>query len=113
MIPYPYVTPNTYTWIMTSPEVDLQLREEAEPQHLAPWIVERFGEVVEKNYAGYQQLYTDESITAEGVGAAAVGNQKCRKVALPGSALIYSAELHTIQLVLEIIDAHQYTRSLA
>ena len=70
------------------------------------------GEVVEKNYAGYRQIYTDESKTAQGVGAAAVRKQKCWKATLPGMASIYAAELYAIQLALEIIDAHQYTRSL-
>ena len=108
----PYVTPNIYKWKMRSPELDLQLREDAGSQRPAPWIVELFREVVEENNARCRQIYTDGSKTAQGVGAAAVGKQECRKATLPGIASIYSAELHAIQLALEIIDAHKYTRSL-
>ena len=47
-----------------------------------------------------------------GVGAAAVVEGEVRKIALPGVASIFSAELHAIRLALKIVITQPYSKYL-
>ena len=94
---------------MSDPKVDMQLREGNKNQQRAPWAEWAFRELATDQYKGYNEVYTDWSETAEGVGAAAVCEGEKQNVPLPGVASIYSAKLHAIRLALEIIQTKQHT----
>lgn len=62
-----------------------------------------FRDMIHNNYRNFTQLYTDGSKTENGVGAAVVGPHQTRRASLPPQASIFTAELHAIELALNLI----------
>ena len=97
----PQTTAKAYSWRIQIADIDLRLtatRALPKGVNIDPYVQA----IVQEDYPDHYIIYTDESKSTEGVGAAVVSVMGNRKLSLPGIASIYTAELYAIRCAVEI-----------
>ena len=93
---------STPTYAQNKPLVNFELTEY--PKLVMPPAFYRSNvrRLLNTEYLGYTQLYTDGSKRDTGVGAAVVWGERMRRATLPCEASIYSAEMHAISMAVSV-----------
>lgn len=97
----PYKTPSIYSWCLLRPTIDTDLATPLikDIANFFPF----FRDHISSNYPTHIHLYTDGSKDNEGVGAAAIYNNKTLSASLPKIASVYTAELKALMFACTLI----------
>ena len=63
-----------------------------------------FRALLQDNYPNHQKIYTDGSKSADGVGSAAVTENRSLTASLPVAASIFSAEMHALKMAIDHVS---------
>jgi ribonuclease HI len=93
----------TPTWQINTPDINIELT--IYPKDITPVAQYRteYNRIKHEKYNNYCKIFTDGSKTRAGVGAAAVCDGIVRTATLPPEASVFSAEMHAIQMAINII----------
>ena len=64
-----------------------------------------FRALIQDNFLNHQKIYTDGSKSADGVGSAAVTENRSLTASLPAAASIFSAEMHALKMAVDHVDS--------
>ena len=101
---------NLPPWTINKPHIDLTLKQQEITQ---PTISakNKFNELRDK-YSDHTDFYTDGSKTVVGTGASATNINNHKQIRIPNIASIYSAELQTIKLALDMVKRSETGKSI-
>ena len=91
------------TWLTVQSEINLELAQYLKDQTNPSFYLQEYQRIVSECYFQHTLLFTDGSKSETRVGAAAICLNTTKKASLPPIASVFSAELHAIQLALQII----------
>ena len=94
---------NTPAYAVEKLNINFELNEYPKLITTVAYYRTNFTRRLNTDYAGYMKLYTDGSKREAGVGAAVTWNGRKRSATLPREASIFSAEMHTISMAVNII----------
>lgn len=107
---YKILNITTPTWTLTPPNINIELTEFTKSTTPSVRYRQEFNRIKAEQYPEHMHIYTDGSKTVTGVGAAAVTDNSTNMATLPKVATIYSAEIHAIQLAINITKNEQNTK---